>query len=45
VAVLIGLSSWFPSLEVAQAFTILYVLWPVLEVLNHIIGRGKSGRR
>ena len=44
VAFVIGSPSWFPSLEFAQAFTILYLAWAVLEVLNSIIGRGKSGQ-
>lgn len=44
VAVLIGPPSWFPSLEFAQAFTILYLTWAALEAFNSIIGRGKRGR-
>ena len=42
--VLISSSSWFPSPEFAEAFTILYVTWIALEVLNNIIGHGKRGR-
>lgn len=45
MAVLVGSSSWFPSPEAAQAFTILYVTWLVLEVLNYVVGGGRRGRR
>jgi protein-S-isoprenylcysteine O-methyltransferase Ste14 len=44
VAFLIGPPSWFPSLEFAQAFTILYLTWAALEAFNSVIGRGKRGR-
>lgn len=43
VALVIGSPNWFPSLEFAQAFTILYLAWPVIELLNSIRGHSKRG--
>jgi protein-S-isoprenylcysteine O-methyltransferase Ste14 len=43
VAFVIGSPNWFPSLEFAQAFTILYLAWPVIELLNSIRGHSKRG--
>jgi protein-S-isoprenylcysteine O-methyltransferase len=43
VALVIGSLTWFPSLEFAQEFALLYLAWPILEVLNSIRGRSKGG--
>jgi len=43
VAFVIGSPNWFPSLEFAQAFALLFLAWLIVEVLNSIKARSRRG--
>jgi protein-S-isoprenylcysteine O-methyltransferase Ste14 len=44
-AFILGSSAWFPSVEFAEAFTAIYLVFILAETVNSFIGRSKRERR